>query len=163
WLFDHYVSLQRRVKFRRRIPQGLVPHLGSQWWCLTRNTLHAILNDPRRSEFDRYFSRVWIPDESYFQTLARRHSMNIESRSLTLARFDDQGKPCIFYDDHLELLQQSRCFVARKIWRGAKQLYAHFPHAAPTGRTIADPRPERVDRLISQAVARCRLGRPGLY
>src|SRR5690606_11056405 len=69
WLFDHYVSLQRRVKFRRRIPQGLVPHLGSQWWCLTRNTLHAILNDPRRSEFDRYFSRVWIPDESYFQTL----------------------------------------------------------------------------------------------
>ena len=57
--------------FRRRIPQGIVPHLGSQWWCLTRQTLSAILEDPDRAAYDRYFRRVWIPDESYFQTLVR--------------------------------------------------------------------------------------------
>jgi len=162
-LFDRYVALQRRVKFRRRMPPGLVPHLGSQWWCLTRQTLAAILTDPRRAEFDRYFRRVWIPDESYFQSLARRHSRRIESRSLTLARFDDQGKPFVFYDDHLELLQQSRCFVARKIWRGAGRLYAHFPHAAPGLAAGADPHPEQVERMLNQALARRRLGRPGLY
>lgn len=162
-LFDRYVALQRRLKFSRRIPQGLVPHLGSQWWCLTRRTLAAILSDPRRAEFDRYFRRVWIPDESYFQTLARRHSTNIESRSLTLAKFDNQGKPYIFYDDHLELLQQSRCFVARKIWRGAARLHASFPQPGPAGTLATEPRPERVDRVIGQAVARRRLGRPGLY
>ncbi len=162
-LFDRYVALQRRLGYKRRIPRGLVPHLGSQWWCLTRATLGAILADPRRAEFDRYFSRVWIPDESYFQTLARRHSRSIESRSLTLARFDDQGKPYIFYDDHLELLQQSRCFVARKIWRGADRLYRHFPPAEAAAPPAAEPRPERVERIIAQAVARRRLGRPGLY
>ncbi|CAM3170107.1 Core-2/I-Branching enzyme [Paracoccus aminovorans] len=162
-LFDRYVDLQRRLRFRRRIPQGLVPHLGSQWWCLTRTTLDAILTDPRRAEFDRYFARVWIPDESYFQTLARRHSLNIESRSLTLAKFDGQGKPYIFYDDHLEMLQQSRCFVARKIWRGAARLHAHFPQGDPTRPLADEPRPERLDRIISQAVARRNLGRPGLY
>ncbi|MDK8874183.1 beta-1,6-N-acetylglucosaminyltransferase [Paracoccus sp. SSJ] len=162
-LFDRYVALQRRLKLSRRIPQGLVPHLGSQWWCLTRSTLAAILADPRRAEFERYFSRVWIPDESYFQTLARRHSPNIESRSLTLAKFDDQGKPYIFYDDHLELLQQSRCFVARKIWRGAARLYRHFPQGDPTAAPAAEPRPGRVDRIVGQAVARRRLGRAGLY
>ncbi len=60
-LFDKYVDLQRRVKFKRKIPPGLVPHLGSQWWCLTRQTLSAILEDPERATYDRYFKRVWIP------------------------------------------------------------------------------------------------------
>ena len=69
-LFDRYVELQRKLGVRRRVPAGLVPHLGSQWWCLTRATLSAILDDPKRAELDRYFRRVWIPDESYFQTLA---------------------------------------------------------------------------------------------
>jgi hypothetical protein len=162
-LFDRYVALQRRLRMRRSIPRGLVPHLGSQWWCLTRVTLHAILTDPRRAEFDRYFSRVWIPDESYFQTLARQHSRNIESRSLTLAKFDGQGKPYTFYDDHLGMLEQSRCFIARKIWRGAAQLHAHFPHGDPALPLADEPRPERLDRVIGQAVARRSLGRPGLY
>src|SRR5690606_27098264 len=64
-LFDRYVGLQRRLRVRRRIPAGLNPHLGSQWWCLTRITLNAILRDPRRAEFDRFFRWAWIPDESY--------------------------------------------------------------------------------------------------
>src|SRR5690606_12191294 len=51
-LFDTYVRLQRRVGFQRRIPKGIVPHLGSQWWCLTRRTLSAILQDPERPMLD---------------------------------------------------------------------------------------------------------------
>lgn len=162
-LFDFHVDLQRRLRVRRRIPDGLVPHLGSQWWCLTRRTLHAILTDPRRAEFDDYFSRVWIADESYFQTLARRHSVNIESRSLTLAKFDGQGKPYIFYDDHREILERSGCFVARKIWPRAQGLYGYFPRPAKEVPSAAEPQPARLGRLINQAVARRNLGRPGLY
>jgi len=162
-LFDRYVELQRRLKLKRRIPEGLVPHLGSQWWCLTRATLHAILADRRRPEFDRYFSRVWIPDESYFQTLARMHSNRIESRSLTLAKFDDQGKPYMFYNDHRQILEESRCFVARKIWPRATALYAYFPRPAQAEPSATEPRPERLDRILGQAVSRRRLGRPGLY
>lgn len=90
-LFDHYVRLQRRLGFKRRIPAGIEPHMGSQWWCLTRQTLSAILENDRRAEFDRYFKRVWIPDESYFQTLVRLFSRHVESRSLTLSKFDFQG------------------------------------------------------------------------
>ena len=54
-LFDGYVALQRAVRFQRRIPEGLVPHMGSQWWCLSRYTLSAILQDPDRPAYDRYF------------------------------------------------------------------------------------------------------------
>jgi len=71
-LFDRYVALQRKIGLKRRIPKGLVPHMGSQWWCLTRQTLSAILEDPERAKYDRYFREVWIPDESYFQTQSDR-------------------------------------------------------------------------------------------
>ena len=56
----------------------------------------------------------------------RRYSSNIESRSLTLSKFDFQGKPHMFYDDHLQLLRRSDCFVARKIWPHADKLYGAF-------------------------------------
>ena len=76
-----------------QVPAGfMLPHLGSQWWCLTRQTLSAILESPDRAEIDRYFRRVWIPDESYFQTMVRQFSTNVESRSLTLSKFGLSGQ-----------------------------------------------------------------------
>ncbi|MFN6977157.1 MAG: beta-1,6-N-acetylglucosaminyltransferase, partial [Gemmobacter sp.] len=162
-LFDAYVRLQRRIGLRRRVPKGLTPHLGSQWWCLTRQTLAAIVNDPDRPTYDRYFRRVWIPDESYFQTLVRLHSATVESRSLTLSKFDFQGKPHIFYDDHLQLLRRSDCFVARKAWPQADRLYAEFLRPVNPGAAQAEPNPGKIDRLFSKAVERRTRGRPGLY
>lgn len=161
-LFDGYVNFQRRIKFKRSIPAGLLPHLGSQWWCLTRRTLTDILNDPRRAEFDKYFRRVWIPDESYFQSLARLYSRDIESRSLTLSRFDFRGKPHTFYDDHLPLLRRSNCFVARKIWPKANRLYKEFLTPRPAVND-AEPSTVALDRLFLAAAERRTRGRAGLY
>ena len=162
-LFDSYVRLQRRLGFKRRIPAGIVPHLGSQWWCLTRQTLSAILDNPERNEIDSYFRRVWIPDESYFQTLVRQVSANVESRSLTLSKFDFQGKPHIFYDDHLQILRRSDCFVARKIWPHAERLYATFLSDDTGNQAAAEPNPGKIDRLFARAVERRTKGRAGLY
>ena len=161
--FDAYVRLQRRVRFRRRIPAGITPHLGSQWWCLTRQTLSAILEDPERNAYDAYFRRVWIPDESYFQTLVRLYSTTVESRSLTLSKFDFQGKPHIFYDDHLQLLRRSDCFVARKIWPLADRLYQTFLSDDLKESARTEPNPGKIDRLFAKAVERRTRGRPGLY
>ncbi|MHC0052100.1 DUF5927 domain-containing protein [Actibacterium sp. D379-3] len=163
FLFDRYVRLQRKLGYKRRLPPGIVPHLGSQWWCLTRQTLSAILEDPDRDIHDRYFKRVWIPDESYFQTLVRQYGQNIESRSLTLSKFDFQGKPHIFYDDHLQLLRRSDCFVARKIWPHADRLYSSFLSNDPAVTKNAEPNPGKIDRLFAKAVERRTRGRPGLY
>ncbi len=163
YLFDRFVEVQRALGYKRRIPRGLVPHMGSQWWCLTRQTLSAILQDPDRPRFDRYFRHVWIPDESYFQTLARLYSTNIESRSLTLSKFDFQGKPHIFYDDHLQLLRRSDCFVARKIWPHAERLYRAFLSDADNAQSRQEPNPGKIDRIFAKAVDRRTRGRPGLY
>ncbi len=163
FLFDRYVELQRRLRIKRKIPTGLIPHMGSQWWCLTRQTLSAILQDPERETYDRYFKRVWIPDESYFQTLARQYSSNIESRSLTLSKFDFQGKPHIFYDDHLQLLRRSDCFVARKIWPKANRLYQAFLTDQAGAMKKTEPNPGKIDRIFAKAVERRTRGRDGLY
>ncbi|MEO0389939.1 MAG: beta-1,6-N-acetylglucosaminyltransferase [Pseudomonadota bacterium] len=162
-LFDTWVEVQRKLRLRRTIPNELVPHMGSQWWCLTRQTLSAILSDPERATYDAYFRRVWIPDESYFQTLARQYSTHIESRSLTLSKFDFQGKPHIFYDDHLQLLRRSDCFVARKIWQHADRLYEAFLTDPAGAMKRTEPNPGKIDRIFAKAVDRRTRGRPGLY
>ncbi|SDY38410.1 Core-2/I-Branching enzyme [Jannaschia faecimaris] len=162
-LFDAYVRLQRRLGLKRRIPETVSPHLGSQWWCLTRRTLESILQAPDRAELDAYFSKVWIPDESYFQSLVRRFSTCIESRSLTLSKFDVYGKPHIFYDDHQPLLERSDCFVARKIWPRADKLYQTFLDDNRPVTRRGEPNPGKIDRVFSKANERRGQGRPGLY
>ncbi len=163
YLFDRFVEFQRKIGYRRRVPKGVVPHMGSQWWCLTRQTLSAILQDPERTRYDAYFRHVWIPDESYFQTLSRLYSTNIESRSLTLSKFDFQGKPHIFYDDHLQLLRRSDCFVARKIWPHAERLYQAFLTDPDGAMSRQEPNPGKIDRIFAKAVDRRTRGRAGLY
>jgi len=162
-LFDRYVRFQRLVGFQRKVPESILPHLGSQWWCLSRQTLSAILEDPDRHYYDKYFSKVWIPDESYFQTLARLYSTDIESRSLTLSKFDFQGKPHVFYDDHLQLLRRSDCFVARKIWPFSEKLYKNFLSADVAGLGATEPNPSKIDKIFAKAVERRTTGRAGLY
>ncbi|KMK65526.1 beta-1,6-N-acetylglucosaminyltransferase [Puniceibacterium sp. IMCC21224] len=163
YLFDKFVQWQRALGYSRSIPRGITPHMGSQWWCLTRQTLSSILHDPERQKYDRYFRHVWIPDESYFQTLARLYSTNIESRSLTLSKFDFQGKPHIFYDDHLQLLRRSDCFVARKIWPHAERLYSAFLTDPTSAMNRTEPNPGKIDRIFARAVDRRTRGRAGLY
>jgi hypothetical protein len=121
--FDRLVDVQRLFGVNRKRPKNISPHMGSQWWCLTADTLRKIVHDPLRRQNDRYFSKTWIPDESYFQSLARNHSEHIKPISLTFATFDAQGKPFLFYDDHLDELPKTSAFFIRKIWPGANKLY----------------------------------------
>ncbi len=163
WAFDQFVLLQRKLRIRRTIPRPLRPHMGSQWWCLTRETLQAILSDPKRKRYERFFKRNWIPDESYFQTLARLHARQIESRSLTLVKFDRNGRPNLFYDDHLQLLRRSDCFMARKIWPEAEKLYQFFLSDQPRKLPPVAAEPAKIDRYFALAERQRIEGRAGLY
>ncbi|MGB0496788.1 MAG: beta-1,6-N-acetylglucosaminyltransferase [Rubricella sp.] len=166
WLFDRSVDLQRMMGVRRAAPPDLELSVGSQWWTLTRRTLEAILNDPRRRRWDSFFRKCWIVDESYIQTLVRLHSRRHENRSLTLTEFDPQGKPFTFYDDHAEILEQTECFFARKVWHGANALYSRYLHgAAPLAarrRRAGTLTPEDLPAMVARGRAiRCE-GRSGL-
>lgn len=157
WLFDAYVYLQRKLGVKRHCPSEISPHIGSQWWCLTTKTIKKILTDPSRQKYDAFFKKCWIPDESYFQTLVRKHSDNIQSKSTVFSHFDYQGKPIIFYDDMADTLGDIDAFFVRKVWSGANGLYAKMPNFSKQDYTS-----ESLKRQITQTTQRRKEGRKGL-
>ncbi len=72
WLFYASLDLQRRLGLERKIPDDLQVQIGSQWWCLRRRTIEAVLGFlDKRPDVARFFRHTWIPDETFFQTLVR--------------------------------------------------------------------------------------------
>lgn len=117
-LFYAFLSLQERMGLQRAIPADLRVMIGSQWWCLRRRTIEAILDfTRRRRDVMRFFRTTWIPDETFFQTLVRHlvPADEIRSRTLTFLMFTDYGMPATFYNDHHDLLLAQDFLFARKI------------------------------------------------
>ena len=156
------MDVQRKLGLKTRPPAGLHPHIGSQWWCLTRKTLNAIVNDPDKPENDAYFSKCWIPDESYFQTLARKHAHQIVSRSFLFSRFDHQGKPTAFYDDHIDDIGAINAYFVRKVWPGASALYQRYLGESQSS-VINDAQHTQTLQHIEMTANRRKVGRSGLH
>lgn len=124
-LFYASFNLQKRLGLTRKVPEGLQVMIGSQWWCLRRQTVEAILElIVARPEIVRFFRTTWIPDETFFQTLVRHlvPENEIDNRTLTFLMFSDYGMPVTFYNDHYDLLLAQDYLFARKISSEALQL-----------------------------------------
>jgi hypothetical protein len=140
--FDLAFSIQRMLKIKRRIPRGIKPRLGSQWWTLrlsTCRTLLRFLED--HPEVTRYFKGTLIPDECFFQSLIP-HLVGMDQivpRTLTLYKFTGYGKPFVFYDDHMEMLAEQPFFFARKVSPAARKLESSMFERAEKGPAPAWP------------------------
>lgn len=124
-LFYWSVSMQQRLGLKRDIPSDLQIMIGSQWWCLRRRTIEAVLAFCReRPDVMRFFRTTWIPDETFFQTLVRHlvPEPEIRSRTLTFLIFSDYGMPVSFHNDHYDLLLSQDFLFARKISSEAHEL-----------------------------------------
>lgn len=129
WLFYKSHEMQKRLGLTREIPADLQIMIGSQWWCLRRQTIEKVLDFIRaRRDVMRFFRTTWIPDETFFQTLVRHlvPEREIRSRTLTFLIFSDYGMPVTFYDDHYDLLLSQNFLFARKISPDAKTLKARL-------------------------------------
>lgn len=125
WLFYTSLEWQKRFGVSRKIPQDLKIKIGSQWWCLRRRTIEAILEFTKmRKDICRFFRTTWIPDETYFQTLVGHliPSVEIQKDTLTFLVFSDYGMPATFYNDHYDFLVSQDYLFARKISGGATHL-----------------------------------------
>jgi len=124
-LFYLSLDIQRRLGLKRAPPADLRIRIGSQWWCLRRDTVERVLGFcADRPEVRRFFRHTWIPDETFFQTLVWHlvPAARIRCRPLTFLMFTDYGMPVTFHDDHLDLLLRQDGLFARKISPGARQL-----------------------------------------
>ncbi|WP_425091429.1 DUF5928 domain-containing protein [Tropicimonas sp. S265A] len=128
-LFYASLEAQRRLKLSRETPEGLRIMIGSQWWCLRRETIEKVLAFlASRPDIPKFFSTTWIPDETFFQTIVRHlvPSSELSGRAPTCLMFTDYGMPVTFYNDHYDFLIQQDAFFARKISTQAHDLRARL-------------------------------------
>ncbi len=124
-LFYASYNLQKRFGLTRKIPEDLQIQIGSQWWCLRRPTIEAVMEMVKsRKDVMRFFRTTWIPDETFFQTLVRHliPGDEINTRTLTFLMFTDYGMPLVFYNDHYDMLLNQDYLFARKISPDAVEL-----------------------------------------
>ncbi|MFT4149202.1 MAG: DUF5928 domain-containing protein [Paracoccaceae bacterium] len=125
WWFYTSMQWQKRLGLERRVPSDIQMRIGSQWWCLRRHTVEAVLEFCRkRRDILRFFRTTWIPDETFFQTLVHHlvPEDQIRSRTPTFLMFTDYGMPVTFYNDHYDLLLSQDYLFARKISPDARVL-----------------------------------------
>ncbi len=137
-LFYRLLDWQKRLGLKRPLPRGIKVMIGSQWWCLRRQTVQAIVDFLKtRPDIIRFFRTTWIPDETFFQTLVR-HLVpweGIDSRTLTFLMFSDYGMPVTFYNDHHDMLVAQDFLFARKISPEARELKRRLGELYASGRT----------------------------
>jgi hypothetical protein len=137
-LFYAMIEVQKRLGLARKVPADLDIMIGSQWWCLRRRTIEAVLDFMRRRlDVVRFFRTTWIPDETFFQTLVRHlvPDREIRSRTLTFLMFTDYGMPVTFYNDHYDLLLAQDYLFARKVSPEATELKTRLGELWASGRT----------------------------
>lgn len=125
WLFYASMKLQGKLGLTRMPPADIQMMIGSQWWCLRRETVEKVMHfSKKRRDVTRFFSTTWIPDETFFQTLVAHlvPKEEIVTRTLTYLMFTDYGMPATFYNDHYELLLRQDYLFARKISSEALEL-----------------------------------------
>ncbi len=160
-LFYGSMAVQQRLKLERAIPSDLVMQIGSQWWCLRRRTIEAVLQlCDRRRDIIRFFRTTWIPDETFFQTLVRHLVVGteIKSRTLTFLLFSDYGMPVTFYNDQYNLLTSQDCLFARKISPEAKALRDRLGELY-NARDVTFPISNEGRKLFGFLTGRGRIGR----
>ncbi|WCR10147.1 glycosyl transferase [Paracoccus stylophorae] len=160
-LFYASMAWQRRLGLTRRLPDDLQIMIGSQWWCLRRQTVESMLAlIDSRPELVRFFRSTWIPDETFFQTLVSHvvPKTQIRSRSPTFLMFTDYGMPVVFYNDHYDLLLRQDYLFARKISAEARDLRARLGNLwQATGQEF--PISAEGPRLFRFLTGRGRIGR----
>ena len=128
-LFYQTLKLQRFFGIARTPPNGIEMKIGSQWWCLRRKTAEAVLGFIKENpNVLKFFKTVWIPDESFFQTIVAHliPKEQIRNHPPTFLTFSDYGMPVVFHTDHLDHLKEQPRFFARKASAHQKDLRRKF-------------------------------------
>ncbi|MFD2842193.1 beta-1,6-N-acetylglucosaminyltransferase [Paracoccus cavernae] len=124
-LYYASLAIQQKLMLTREVPSDLQVMIGSQWWCLRRQTIEKVLAfcDSRRDVM-RFFATTWIPDETFFQTIVPHvvPRNELRNRTLTYLIFTDYGMPVTFYNDQYDLLLRQDYIFARKISAEALEL-----------------------------------------
>lgn len=110
-------DLHIRLPGRRDFPAGLQPHGGGAYWCLSRECIelvHRFVED--RGDVLRFFERVDIPDEIFFQTVVMSSELagSVTDDNLRYIDWSRGPRPAVLGLPDLPALRSSTKLFARK-------------------------------------------------
>jgi len=109
--------LFEKMRYRRKLPNGLTPCYGSQWWALHNTAIDYIMKYLTQSpEVHNFFKYTWAPDELFFQTIMYNSplSKDIKPFSLWYIDWNTNGPSKTLDSDDIDALIQSKALLARK-------------------------------------------------
>ena len=111
-----YGVVVRVPRFRKSLPEHLVPYRGSQWFCLRKDHVDYVLEYvEHHPAVLRYFRRSGIPDETFFQTILANSPLRDQIRNEPLRYFAlSGGEPLTLGMKDLPALLASDRLWARK-------------------------------------------------
>ena len=118
-----HIRFRSKVLFRlpgqRRLPIGLQPYGGSQWWCLSKDAIHFIAEfNNRVPQLLSFCRQSFIPDECYLQTVLSNSPLRdrIISDDLRVVIWDRPTPPypAVLTIKDLDMLLSSKKLFARK-------------------------------------------------
>jgi hypothetical protein len=137
---------------RRRLPDALRAHGGSQLWSLGRPHRRCVLDVvDRRPEIARFFRRTAFPDETFFQTILASSPLNdtLVNDNRRYIRWTGGASPETLRRADLPELRRSPALFARKLDASVDEslldaiddelLSAGNPHETRTAATRTSP------------------------
>lgn len=106
-----------RLPWKRELPGRLKPYGGEAYWCLSRRVAeHVSLFVRQNPRFVRFFERVFVPDELFFQTIVMNSELRDEvvDDTLHFVDWDADPSPMILTMRDLSRLDASGKLFARK-------------------------------------------------
>ena len=105
-------------QFRRKPPCGLKLYFGSQWWCITRETLEWVVRYiNEHPEVSIFYKNTLCPDESFFQTMVMNSpfAKHIKPNLVYIDWSEGKSSPKVLTELDFEIVMCSDKMVARKI------------------------------------------------
>jgi hypothetical protein len=106
-----------RLPGKRAFPTGLRPFGGGAYWCLSRECIELVATFvAERPDAVRFFERVDIPDEIFFQTIVMSSELapTVVNDNLRYIDWSRGARPAVLGMADLEALRRSPKLVARK-------------------------------------------------
>lgn len=120
WLrkFVHGFSHLIGVFYKRKFLPHMSPYLGSGWWILSSKMIHYIIERINENlQIIKFFKKVLLPDEVFFQTLVLNSPMKdtVNDKNMRYIRWSRGGPtPDVFRLSDFEELADREELFARK-------------------------------------------------
>ena len=110
-------KIYETMGIKRKIPSGIEPHFGSQWWVLHKEHVKYVIEFiEKRPDVVKYFKYTWAPDELFYHSILHSSPLRdqIVNSSLLYIDWDNNGPPKTMILGDWEKLLQSDSLFARK-------------------------------------------------